>query len=117
LAGLIERVMSPIARLLPTQDNTKTEQTQTSMPRVGFNPMISVSEGAKIFQVLDSAATVIGSFNLYLKISVAPGQYRIIEPLYGRHLNFLQYNDSYIPAALIFTNFSYLRQTLFMFSV
>jgi hypothetical protein len=31
------------------------------MPRVGFEPIMSLFGGAKIFRALDSAATVIGS--------------------------------------------------------
>jgi hypothetical protein len=31
LVGLLGRVISPVARLLPTQDNTNTEETQTDM--------------------------------------------------------------------------------------
>jgi hypothetical protein len=49
----------PNARLLPTQDNTKTEQTQTYMPQVGFEPMIPVFERAKTFYALEHVATVI----------------------------------------------------------
>jgi hypothetical protein len=34
------------------------------MPRVGFEPMIQVIEGAKTFHALDRAATVIELFKL-----------------------------------------------------
>jgi hypothetical protein len=53
----------PVARSLPTQRTTKTQnkRTQTSMPRMGFEPTISVFERAKTVHVLDCAATVIGS--------------------------------------------------------
>jgi hypothetical protein len=48
----------PIARLIPAQDNTNTETTQTSMPRVESEPFIQVSEWAnKLYR----AATVIGT--------------------------------------------------------
>jgi hypothetical protein len=50
----------PVARPLPTQDNTNTERTQTSMPPVGFEPTIPVFEMAKTFHASDRAATVIG---------------------------------------------------------
>jgi hypothetical protein len=51
-----------VARLLPTQRTTQTQKilTQTSMPRVGFEPMIPVFERAKMVHGLDRAATVIG---------------------------------------------------------
>jgi hypothetical protein len=52
----------PDARPLPTQDSTNTEytHTQTSMPRVGFEPAIPVFEQAKTVHALDRAATVFG---------------------------------------------------------
>jgi hypothetical protein len=49
--------MSPLTRLLPTQDNT-----DTPMPYVDFEPTIPVYEQAKTFQTLGSAATVVGIF-------------------------------------------------------
>jgi hypothetical protein len=55
------RGINPVARLLPTQDNTKQthkKRGQTSMPRVGFEPPIPVSERAKTFHALGCAATV-----------------------------------------------------------
>jgi hypothetical protein len=39
---------------------TQNKRTQTSMPRVGFQPTIPVFELAKTIHALDSAATVIG---------------------------------------------------------
>jgi hypothetical protein len=39
---------------------TENKRTQTSMPQVGFDPMITVFERAKIIHALDRAATVIG---------------------------------------------------------
>jgi hypothetical protein len=49
----------PIARLLPTH---RKNRTQTSMPRVGFEPMIPVFERAKTVHdlLLNCSATVIG---------------------------------------------------------
>jgi hypothetical protein len=40
-----------------TQGNTNTERTQTSMPRVGFEPTIPAFERAKTVHALDGAAT------------------------------------------------------------
>jgi hypothetical protein len=39
---------------------TQNKRTQTSMPRVGFEPTIPVFERAKTVHALDSAANVIG---------------------------------------------------------
>jgi hypothetical protein len=52
----------PVARPLPTRRTTETQnrRTQTSMPRVGFEPTIPVFERAKTVHALDSAAIVIG---------------------------------------------------------
>jgi hypothetical protein len=51
----------PVARPLPTHRTTQTQnkRTQTSMPRVGFEPTTSVFERAKTVHALDLAATVI----------------------------------------------------------
>jgi hypothetical protein len=43
-----------------TEGSTDTEQTQTSLPRVGIEPTTPVLEREKTVQALDSAATVIG---------------------------------------------------------
>jgi hypothetical protein len=53
----------PVLRPLPTRRTTKTQnkRTQTSMPRVEFEPTIPVFERAKTVHALDCAATVIGS--------------------------------------------------------
>jgi hypothetical protein len=59
----------PVARPLPTRDNTNTGNMQISMPRVGFEPNISTSERAKIFHALDRAATVIGKSLIKLKLN------------------------------------------------
>jgi hypothetical protein len=55
----------PVARPLPTHRTTQTQnkRTQTSMPRVRFEPTIPVFERAKTVHPLDRAATVIGSNN------------------------------------------------------
>jgi hypothetical protein len=52
----------PVARPLPTHITVQTQnkRTQTSMPRVGFEPNFLVFEWAKTVHVLDLAATVIG---------------------------------------------------------
>jgi hypothetical protein len=52
----------PFARPLPTHRATHTQnkRTQTSMPRVGFEPMIPMLEQAKTVHALHRAATVIG---------------------------------------------------------
>jgi hypothetical protein len=55
----------PDARPLPTQDNT--EQTQTSMPRVGFEQTIPVLHCAKTFQTLGRSATETGAANLFVE--------------------------------------------------
>jgi hypothetical protein len=52
----------PIARPLPTQRTTKKQNkcTQTSTPRVGFEPTILVFQRAKAVHAVDRASTVIG---------------------------------------------------------
>jgi hypothetical protein len=53
---------------LHTQDGTnKKEHTQTSMPQVGFEPMISMFERARTINALDRGATVIGWRLKYLR--------------------------------------------------
>jgi hypothetical protein len=62
----------PIARSLPTYRTTRTQNkcTQTSMPRVEFEPTIPAFEREKIFRASDRAATVTGYFgNLKDEIS------------------------------------------------
>jgi hypothetical protein len=53
----------PVVRPLPTHRTaqTQTKRTQTSMPRVGFEPTIPVFKRAKTVHALDRAVTVIGS--------------------------------------------------------
>jgi hypothetical protein len=52
----------PVARPLPTRRTTqiRNKRTQTSMPRVGFEPTTPVFERAKTVHALDSVAFVIG---------------------------------------------------------
>jgi hypothetical protein len=52
----------PVARLLPTQRTTQTqnERTETFMPQVGFEPTMPVFECKKTVYALDHEATVIG---------------------------------------------------------
>jgi hypothetical protein len=53
----------PVARSLPTHRTTQTQnkRTQTSMPRVRFEPTTQVLERAKTVHALDRSATVIGT--------------------------------------------------------
>jgi hypothetical protein len=55
--GLLGRGIGPSQGRYLTQNKHK----KTSMPRVGFEPTISVFEKAKTFHALDRAATVIGA--------------------------------------------------------
>jgi hypothetical protein len=64
----------PVARSLPTHRaiQRQNKRTQTSMPRVGFEPTVPASERAKSVLALDRAASMIGSeesrlLNLRLK--------------------------------------------------
>jgi hypothetical protein len=52
----------PVSRPLPTHRTTQTQDkcTQTSMPRVGFEPIIPVFEQVKTFHASDCLATVNG---------------------------------------------------------
>jgi hypothetical protein len=52
----------PVARPVPTHRTTQTQnkRTQTSRPRVGFEPTTSVFERAKTVHTLARAASVIG---------------------------------------------------------
>jgi hypothetical protein len=59
----------PVARPLPTHRTTQTQnkRTQTSMPRVGFEPTIPVFERAKAVHALDRAVTVIDLFRFSIQ--------------------------------------------------
>jgi hypothetical protein len=59
----------PVVRPLPTHRTTQTQnkRTQTSMPRVGFEPIIPLFEGAKTIHALDRTATVIGPWSNWLR--------------------------------------------------
>jgi hypothetical protein len=58
--GLLGRGISPSqGRYLHTQQH-KHKRTQTSVPRVGFEPTIPVFERAKTVHASDRAATLIG---------------------------------------------------------
>jgi hypothetical protein len=61
LVGLLGRVISFVARPLPTHDNTNREGGQTSTPPLGFEPTIPVFEGAKTSDALDRVVTVFGN--------------------------------------------------------
>jgi hypothetical protein len=56
----------PVARTLPTHRTIQTQnkRTQTSMPRVGFEPMTPVFQQTKRVYALDRAAAVIGSLHI-----------------------------------------------------
>jgi hypothetical protein len=63
--GLLGRVIIPVARPLPTQDNINREESWTYiLTSSGFEPTIAVLERAKTFRALDRAAAVIGNYNL-----------------------------------------------------
>jgi hypothetical protein len=70
--GLLGRGDEPVARPLPTERTTQTQnkRTQTSMPRVAFEPTITVFQRAKTVHVSDRAATVIGRKLLRLLSSI-----------------------------------------------
>jgi hypothetical protein len=56
----------PVARPLPTHRTTQqNKRTETSMPKLGVEPTISVFELAKTVHALDRAATVIGTIKTY----------------------------------------------------
>jgi hypothetical protein len=52
---------------LPAGEHKQNKRTQTSMPRVGFEPRIPAFERAKTVRASDLAATVIGTKPLYRK--------------------------------------------------
>jgi hypothetical protein len=60
--ALLGRGDQPLARPLPSHRTTQiqNERTQTSIPRVGFEPTTPVFERAKTVHALDRATTVIG---------------------------------------------------------
>jgi hypothetical protein len=60
-----------LARPLRTHGTTQTQKkrTQTSIPRVGFEPTIPAFEQAKTVHALDRAATVIFKPNTKVKVS------------------------------------------------
>jgi hypothetical protein len=61
----------PVTRPLPTHRTTQTQKKRiyTSMPRVGFEPMIPVFERAKTVRALDRVTIVIGSSTNLVLIS------------------------------------------------
>jgi hypothetical protein len=60
--GLLGRVISTSqGRYLHTGQHKQNKRTETFRPSVGFEPMISAFEGAKIVHALDRAATVISN--------------------------------------------------------
>jgi hypothetical protein len=58
-------------RYLHRTTQTQNKRRQTSMPRVGFEPMTPVFEQAKTIHALDRAATVIGSIPISLLLMSA----------------------------------------------
>jgi hypothetical protein len=68
-------------RPLPTQENTNREQTQTSMPRVGFEPTIPLFEREKTVHATN-LRIVCAYGNVSLKLSatnlkIAMGRFNI----------------------------------------
>jgi hypothetical protein len=61
LVGLLGRVISRVARPLPTEDIASIEETRTSIPWVGLEPTIPVFEPTKILGVLDRTAIMIST--------------------------------------------------------
>jgi hypothetical protein len=62
LAGLLGWAISPSqGRYLHKRTQTQKKRGQTSIPRVGFEPMIPAFERVKAFNGLDREATVIGA--------------------------------------------------------
>jgi hypothetical protein len=80
----------PVTRPLPTHRTTQTQnkRKQTSMPRVGFEPMIPVFERTKTINALDRAAAVIGSIKPYWK--QFPFQHIFLRILRGLYFTWLQ---------------------------
>jgi hypothetical protein len=82
----------PIARPLSTHRTTQTQNkcTETSMPRVRFEPTIPVFEGAKTAYALDCTATVIGYTVTFTCIKseerTEPWHYKLPIPLIWYHL-------------------------------
>jgi hypothetical protein len=69
----------PVARLLPTQDNTNTKKRgQAAMSRVGSEPMIKVFERTRTFHALHRAATVIGIYLFKHRIGFQIISFRIL---------------------------------------
>jgi hypothetical protein len=62
-----------VARSLPTQRTTQAQNkyTQTYMPRVEFEPTISVSGQAKTVHALDGAATMTDFYFYFLGVGFA----------------------------------------------
>jgi hypothetical protein len=61
--GLLGQVISPSqGRYLNTGQHKQNKRTQTSMPRVGFEPTIPASERVKTIHALDRATTVTGLY-------------------------------------------------------
>jgi hypothetical protein len=56
--------IGPLERPLPAHRTAQTQnkRTQTTMPRVGFEPTIPVFERTKTVHAVDRGATVIGSW-------------------------------------------------------
>jgi hypothetical protein len=65
--GLLGRGMSPSqGRYLRIEQHKHRKNTQTSMPRVGFELMIQVFERTKTVHALERAATEIGNYKYIL---------------------------------------------------
>jgi hypothetical protein len=68
----------PVSRPLPTHRTTQTQskRTQTSMPRLEFEPMIPVFERMITVDALDRAASVIG---MLLCIQINRNEYKLLQ--------------------------------------
>jgi hypothetical protein len=66
VVGLLVRGISPSqGRYLHMTTQTQNKRTQTSMPRMGFEPTTPVFERACMVHALDRATTVIGCRRVY----------------------------------------------------
>jgi hypothetical protein len=58
----------PVVRPQPTHRTTQNKRTQTSMPRVGFEPTTPVFEQVKTVHAADRAATLMGNAGIVPQI-------------------------------------------------
>jgi hypothetical protein len=79
----------PVARPLPTQGNTNTQQTQTFMLWMGFELKIPASERAKTVHPLDYAAIVIGTRNNTIHIFKSRRSFNPLKMLFSQQEPYL----------------------------